>query len=298
MFLRCALVLMHVTHAAAAGIASPTLRVGVVQQLVLGSDREGNYARLEQGLAQATSQGAQLVTFPETAILGWDNPFAWNASFPIPGKDTDRLSALAAKYGTGIVVGIAERVNASVLHDSAVLIDSDGTLLHTHRKINILTKLMDPPYVPGEMGGGNIAAVATKCCGRVGVLICADTFQDNILAAMAAAKPDVVAVPYGWSGCPEAAVNPKSGILDCEPLTDRWPQHGLDLIERVHIVANTTGAPTLGADCVGQQLVGPWRGQTYGGWSNIAIPGVAQAAAVAADRNVDVIVATVPLGRA
>ena len=67
----------------------------------------------------------------------------------------------------------------------------------THAK---LSNAHGPRYTPGEIGGGNIWVVPTSCCGRVGVLICADTFKSDILQAMTSLKPDLVLVPYGWSG--------------------------------------------------------------------------------------------------
>ena len=271
--------------------AATVATICVAQILAIPGVRDGNLVRIDHAAAKCKALGADLAVFPEAALLGWDNPAAWNRSAPIPGADTDALGAIAQKHGLTMVVGLAERVNATTLHDSAVLIDGrDGALLGVHRKVNILGALMDPPYVPGSLLPGNIWAIDTACCGKVGVLICADTFREDVVAAMAATKPDIVAVPYGWSGCPADPDPPAKG---CPQGSGMWPRHGHDLVARVQLVANATGAAVAGADSVGQQSVGPWAGQTYGGWSPIAVP--RHVLAVAADRDVDVQVATVTL---
>ena len=64
-----------------------------------------------------------------------------------------------------LCVGIAEK-DGNALYDSAVLIDDRGTILLKHRKINILTHLMEPSYTPGK----DIQAVDTRL-GRIGLLI-------------------------------------------------------------------------------------------------------------------------------
>ena len=180
--------------------APQTMRVGVAQIMALDGDREGNFVRIEHAIVKAVADGADLVVFPETIILGWDNPLAWTEAHPIPGADTARLSALARANGVALVVGLAEKANATTLHDTAVLIDRTGELLHTHRKINILSTLMEHPYTPGPIDKANIASVPLRLASgaevRVGVLICADTFLTPVLEAMAGTKPQLVAVPY------------------------------------------------------------------------------------------------------
>lgn len=140
----------------------------------------------------------------------------------------------------------------------------------------------------------NIAAVPLKLADgttiKVGVLICADTFEASILARMAADEPTLVAVPYGWSGCPAGVSNANQS--HCAGVT--WPAHGADLTQLVVGVANRTRAIAVGVDTVGQQLQGPWAGQTYGGFSTVAVPGRG-ATAVLADRDVEVRVVDVPL---
>lgn len=256
-------------------MASPpgTVRVALAQIFCLDGDREGNFVRLENALQVAQGRKAQIACFPETCLLGWVNPEAHQRAEPIPGRDTERLAALARKYQIALCVGLAEK-DGPRLYDAAVFIDRHGTLLLKHRKINVLTHLMNPPYTPGR----EVQAVETEF-GRIGLLICADTFRPDLLAQMAALQPDLVLVPYGWAA-------EKS----------HWPQHGEKLKQTVVKAARTIGAPVVGTDLVGLITHGPWTGYTYGGQSLVA-NAQGNVLAVAKDRDADVLVVKVPLGR-
>lgn len=245
------------------------VRVAMCQTLCIDNDREGNFVRIEHALMRAAESDAQIACLPETCILGWVNPDAHRRAHPLPGSqsghDESRLRALARRYRLMLAVGLAEK-DGEKLYDAVVLIDRDGSLLLKHRKRNILAHLMTPPYTPGS----DIQVVATRY-GRIGLLICADTFSPEYLQAMRALHPDVVLVPYGW-----AAEN------------DQWPEHGKQLAKTVSQAALTIGAPVVGVDLVGAITHGPWRGRTYGGQS-VACDGSGKILAVARDRDVDVV---------
>ena len=178
--------------------------VCVAQILILAGDKDGNIVRIDRAAARCVELGADIAVFPETSLLGWDNPAAWNRSSTLPnGPDAVALGAIARRRNLTMVVGLAERVNATTLYDSAVLLSgSDGSVLGVHRKINVIRHLMTPPYSAGSIDPENVWVVDTPCCGRVGVLICADTFRQDVLQLLASQRPDIVLVPYGWSGCP------------------------------------------------------------------------------------------------
>jgi len=194
----------------------------VCQIFCLDGDRAGNFVRIENALVQAKNAPADIACFPETAILGWVNPEAHKRAFPLPGEDTERLCELARKYQVYICIGLAEK-SMDDLFDSVVLIDDSGRILLTHRKINLLQELMTPPYTPGT----DIKTVDTPL-GRIGLLICADTFKEEILARMAIRKPDLVLVPYGWAA-----------------KEDQWPEHGKAMEAVVINAAQKTGAPVV-----------------------------------------------------
>ena len=247
------------------------VRIAICQIFSLDGDRSGNFVRIENAVAQAKSKGADIACFPETSLFGWVNPVAHERALPIPGEDTDRLCRLANKHRIFLFVGLAEK-DEDRLYDSVVLIDDTGKILLKHRKINILTKLMTPPYTPGS----DIRVAETKF-GRIGLLICADTFRDELLRRMAELEPDLLLVPYGWAA-----------------EEDRWPGHGEELKETVVEAARTIGAPVIGTDLVGEITHGPWTGLVYGGQS-VAVDSEGRILAVAADRDRDVKVVRIPL---
>jgi N-carbamoylputrescine amidase len=227
--------------------------------------------RIEHALARAQAAGAEIACFPESVILGWVNPEAHERAHPIPGPDTERLGKLAQRYELMVAVGLDEKEGRD-LYDSVVLIDRDGTLLARHRKINHIHGIMEPPYAAGKIE--DIAAVDTRL-GRIGLLICADTFERAILDAMRSRSSDLVIVPYGWAKEPQF-----------------WPQHGERLRDTVANAARTIGAPVIGVDLVGEITHGAWTGRTYGG-ASVAADASGAILACGADRDVDLVIAEV-----
>jgi predicted amidohydrolase len=242
---------------------------------VIDSDREGNFRRIEYALDQAEAQHADIAIFPESSILGWENPEAHKLAEPIPGKDSERIGALAQKHHLMIAIGLDEK-DGEHLYDSAILVDKTGKLLWKRRKINVLPELMTPPYSQGRPE--DIGVVETEF-GRIAVLICADTFTDAYLERLKALKPDLMLVPYGW-----AAPN------------DQWPDHSKDLEALVRKRAAQVGCPMAGVDLVGEMTHGPWTGQTYGGSSFVA-DGTGQILLTLRDRDTDLRVIDVAVGQ-
>ncbi|MBL1217556.1 MAG: carbon-nitrogen hydrolase family protein [Planctomycetes bacterium] len=255
---------------------SHSVRVAVCQTLCIDSDREGNLRRITYALETAAADGAQIACFPETAILGWVNPEAHDLADPIPGKTSDELAALAKQHGLMICIGLCEKSDGN-LYDSVILIGSDGQILAKHRKVNILTELMDPPYTPGNPYA--IPVVDTPI-GRVGMLICADTFKDELVQTIKSKSADLLLVPYGWAA-----------------MREQWPEHGKNLEAWVISTAKRAGCPVVGTDVVGAISSGPWQGMTYGGQS-VVVATDGTVIGTLRDRDVDVQTFDVPLGSA
>ena len=226
------------------------INIALAQIFCLDGDRAGNFARIENAIKEAKAGEADIACFPETAILGWVNPDAHKRAYPIPGQDSGRLCELAKKYEIHLCAGLAEK-EGKKLYDSVVLIDKTGGILLKHRKINLLTELMNPPYTPG-----NEVNVVNTEFGKVGLLICADTHKDGILGRMAELKPDLLLVPYGYAEQEE-----------------NWPEHGKELERVVNNAGRKTRAVVIGPNLVGEISKGPWEGRIFGGHS------------VAADKN-------------
>lgn len=248
-----------------------SVKIAMAQIFCLDGDRSGNFVRIENALKDATDQGAEIVTFPETSILGWINPDAHERAFPIPGEDSDKLCALAKKYDVFINIGLAEK-DGDKLYDSVILIDNEGKILLKHRKINILTDLMTPSYTKGNWN--DVKSVDTKL-GKIGVLICADTFMDSLLLKFKNQHIDLLLVPYGWAAEETA-----------------WPEHAKELEKIVNHTANYIGCPVVGTDLVGEISHGPWKGMVYGGQS-IAIDQNGKILAKARDRDYETVVFTI-----
>lgn len=260
--------------AAAQSRAPRTVRLAICQILVIDSDREGNFRRIEDALADAAAQHAQIAVFPESSLLGWENPEAHRLATPIPGADSDRIATLARKYGIMIAIGLDEK-DGDRLYDSAILVDKSGKLLWRHRKINVLPELMTPPYSQGRPE--DIGVVDTEF-GRIAVLICADTFTDAFAERLRALKPDLLLVPYGW-----AATN------------DKWPEHSKELEAIIQRRAAQLRCPMAGVDLVGEMTHGPWAGWTYGGSSFVA-DGTGRILLTARDRNTDLRILDLAIG--
>ena len=220
------------------------VKIAMAQIFCLNSDTSGNFRRIEYALQDAAEAGAQLVCFPETSLFGWVNPDAHKMASPIPGKDTDQLAKMAKEYGVYICIGLCEK-DGEKLYDSVILMDHKGEIILKHRKINILTELMDPPYTPG----GGVQVVETEF-GRIGLLVCADSFVPEILDDMKRLNPDLMLIPYGWANT-----------------LDQWPQHGEALRKTIENVVNKLDCPVIGTDALGMISHGPWTGLNFGGQS-------------------------------
>ena len=248
------------------------MKIAMCQIFTLDGDRAGNFVRIENAVAEAKAAGVDVACLPEMALLGWVNPEAHTRAYPIPGPDSDRLCKMAKDYHIFLSVGLAEK-DGDCLYDSAILVNSDGQILLKHRKINLLSELMTPPYTPGE----DVGVVETEF-GGIGLLICADTHKNSILKRMAALKPDLLLVPYGY-----AAVE------------NEWPRHGKLLENVVRNSACQTGACAIGTNLVGQITNGPWKGRIYGGQS-VAMDQTGRILSIAKDRDRDINVVEVNVG--
>ena len=249
------------------------VRVAMCQIFVLDGDRPGNFVRIENAVRQAKELGPEIVCLPETVVLGWVNPDAHERAHPVPGEDSERLCGLARKYRVYLCVGLEEK-DGPHLFDSAILVNNRGEIILKHRKINTMPELMSPPYSAGT----EVDTVRTKF-GRIGLLICADTHDDRILARMADMRPDLLLVPYGYAA-PQ----------------DDWPGHGGQLAAVVTKAAMTVGAPVVGTNLVGEITHGPWRGRIYGGQS-VAADKNGSIIAAAADRDRDIKVVSISVCR-
>jgi len=228
------------------------MRIAVCQIEIVDSDSPGNLARIEAATEQARHHQADIACFPEAALLGWGNPRAAELAPPIPGAHSEALCTLARRCGLMVCAGLHER-SGDLLFNTALLIDRDGQVAHRHRKINLIEGVESPPTAAGSPGG--LRVVDTRL-GRIGLMICADSFIAAHRTALAAQKPDLVLIPYAWAA-PAA----------------EWPAHGEKLRAVIADNARDMGCPVVGTDGVGVMTAGPWKDYVVGGASAVYWPG-------------------------
>lgn len=216
------------------------LRSGLVQQACT-DDREHNLAQSEAGIRQAAAQGAQLVLLQELHtglyFCQHESTDLFDLAEPIPGPSTERLGALAAELGLVIVGSLFERRAPGLYHNTAVVLESDGSLAGIYRKMHIPD---DPGYyekfyfTPGDLG---FQPIETSV-GRLGLLICWDQWYPEAARLMALAGADLLLYPtaIGW--------NPDDDDAEKSRQREAWIT-----IQRSHAVAN--GLPVLVANRTG-----------------------------------------------
>jgi predicted amidohydrolase len=226
-----------------------TVKVAVCQIRCVDSDVERNVQRITRAVEEAAEKGAQIAAFPEAVFIGWVNTAAHELAEPIPGRFSEIVCQLAREHEIMISIGLTEKVEGG-MYDSIILVDGNGEILLKHRKINTLVELLTPPYFRGRKE--DLSVVDTPL-GRIGVMVCADSFIEEHHQIMASLKPQLLLIPYGWAA-----------------ERKEWPAHGKKLEETVSDIARYVGAATVGPNLIGEITTGPWKGRTYEGHSVVA----------------------------
>lgn len=239
-----------------------TLVAGLVQQSCT-DDRAVNLEKSCTGIRKAASKGAELVVLQELHLGPYfcqtEDAANFNLAEPIPGPSTDALGTLARELNIVVVASIFERRAPGLYHNTAVVIERDGSLAGKYRKMHIPD---DPGYyekyyfTPGDLGFHPVASSA----GRLGILVCWDQWYPEAARLMAMAGAELLVYPtaIGW----EASESPEERQL----MLDAWVT-----IQRSHAVAN--GLPVISANRVGFEPApgGSSAGQTF--WGNSMILG-------------------------
>jgi N-carbamoylputrescine amidase len=219
-----------------------TLKIGLVQQRCVSS-RADNLARSMAGIREAAAKGAQLVVLQELhASLYFcqtEDPACFDLAETIPGPSTTAFGDLARELGVVLVISLFERRAAGLFHNTAVVLEKDGTLAGCYRKMHIPD---DPGYhekfyfTPGDLG---FAPVATSV-GRLGVLVCWDQWYPEAARLMALGGADLLIYPtaIGWD--PGDPADEQARQLDA------WLT-----VQRGHAVAN--GLPVVSVNRVGSE---------------------------------------------
>ena len=150
--------------------------VGLIQMAV-SSDPDDNLARGLGKIEEAARKGAQVICLPELFKSRYfcqtEDSKAFNLAESVPGPTTEAVGELAKELGVVVITPIFERRTAGIYHNSAVIVDADGSIAGFYRKMHIPD---DPSYyekfyfTPGDLG---FSAVDTRFA-RLSTLICWD----------------------------------------------------------------------------------------------------------------------------
>lgn len=216
------------------------LKIGVLQQHNTAS-REDNMARLAEGIADLAKQGAQLIVLQELHnslyFCQTEDVNLFDLAEPIPGPSTDFFGKIAKRLGVVIVTSLFERRAAGLYHNTAVVIERDGSIAGKYRKMHIPD---DPAYyekfyfTPGDLGFHPI----DTSVGRLGVMVCWDQWYPEGARLMALQGANLLIYPTAIGF--ESSDTPEEQQRQREAWTT---------VQRGHAVAN--GLPVVAVNRVG-----------------------------------------------
>ena len=239
------------------------MKVGLIQQHN-GADRADNQRRLQEKVRQCAAQGADLVVLQELHnglyFCQEEDVDQFDQAESIPGPSTESFGTLAKELGVVIVLSLFEKRAVGLYHNTAVVIEKDGTIAGKYRKMHIPD---DPAYyekfyfAPGDLGFNPIKTSV----GTLGVLVCWDQWYPEAARLMALAGAEMLIYPtaIGWE-----STDPEN---EKARQTEAWM-----ISQRGHAVAN--GLPVVSVNRVGweEDPSGATNGIQFWGNSFVAGP--------------------------
>lgn len=178
------------------------MKVGLVQQKNT-ADIAANIQKLQDNIRKAAAMGAELVVLQELHnglyFCQTENTEIFNQAEPIPGPSTETFGKLAKELGIVLVLSLFERRAPGLYHNTAVVLEKDGSIAGKYRKMHIPD---DPAYyekfyfTPGDLGFEPI----DTSVGRLGVLVCWDQWYPEAARLMAMRGAEMLIYPtaIGW----------------------------------------------------------------------------------------------------
>ncbi len=238
-----------------------TVTLGLLQH-ACGLQPEANLCATLARVEAAAARGAQIVCTQELFLSPYfcqsEDYAAFALAEPVPGPTTAAFQAVAKKLGIVIVVSLFERRAPGLYHNTAAVIDADGSLLGIYRKMHI----PDDPlfyekfyFTPGDTG---FRAWQTRF-GRIGVLICWDQWYPEAARLTALQGAEILFYPtaIGWHPSEKAALGARQHAA--------W-----ETIQRSHAVAN--GCYVAAVNRVGHEAPAGGEGLEFWGQSFVAGP--------------------------
>lgn len=218
------------------------VKIGIIQQANTANIEE-NIARLKSKIRNLATQGAELIVLQELHnglyFCQTEDTNVFDQAETIPGKSTDIFGKLAKEFGVVIVLSLFEKRAAGLYHNTAVVLEKDGSIAGKYRKMHIPD---DPAYyekfyfTPGDLG---FQPIETSV-GKLGVLVCWDQWYPEAARLMALAGAEILIYP--------TAIGYESGDTDEEKnrQRDAWIT-----LQRGHAVAN--GLPVIAVNRTGYE---------------------------------------------
>ena len=218
------------------------LKVGLVQQANTG-DISANIAKLKANIIRCAQDGAELVVLQELHnglyFCQTEDTNLFDLAETIPGPSTDIFGALAKELSIVLVLSLFEKRAPGLYHNTAVVIERDGSIAGKYRKMHIPD---DPAYyekfyfTPGDLGFEPI----DTSVGRLGVLVCWDQWYPEAARLMAMRGAEMLIYPtaIGWESS--------------DTTEEKERQLGAWVIsQRAHAVAN--GLPVISVNRTGHE---------------------------------------------
>lgn len=216
------------------------LPVALIQQQN-SADYHANLAHSEKAIRQAVAQGAKLIVLQELHTSLYfcqtEDVNQFDLAESIPGNTSNTLASLAKELKVVIVASLFEKRAAGLYHNTAVVLETDGTIAGKYRKMHIPD---DPAFyekfyfTPGDLGFEPI----DTSVGKLGVLVCWDQWFPEAARLMAMKGAEILIYPtaIGW--------DKNDDQQEQQRQLDAWV-----ISQRAHAVAN--GVPVISANRVG-----------------------------------------------
>lgn len=239
------------------------IKVGIIQQANTEKTKD-NLLKLAKNIEDVHKQGAQLVVLQELHnslyFCQTENTNLFDLAEPIPGPSTAFFGELARQFQIVIVASLFERRAAGLYHNTAVVLDTDGSIAGKYRKMHIPD---DPAYyekfyfTPGDIG---FKPIQTSL-GKLGVQVCWDQWYPEGARLMALQGAELLIYPTAI------------GYESSDPVEEQERQReAWTTVQRGHAVAN--GLPVIAVNRVGWEPdpSGQTKGITFWGSSFVAGP--------------------------
>lgn len=218
------------------------MKIGTIQQRNT-ADVNSNMQRLAKGIEELANDGAELIVLQELHnslyFCQVESVSNFDLAETIPGPSTDFFGALARKHNVVIVTSLFEKRAPGLYHNTAVVIERDGSIAGKYRKMHIPD---DPAYyekfyfTPGDIGFKPI----DTSVGRLGVLVCWDQWYPEAARLMALQGAEILIYP--------TAIGYESSDTEQEQQRQR---EAWTTVQRGHAVAN--GLPVVAVNRVGRE---------------------------------------------